>query len=68
MILNDKNNASRIIPLHKGNGLTKIQSIQGYDENMHKWISGDHIFEFLSEKNADLVKKYILKKLMLVHQ
>ena len=61
LILVDKNNKSRDIPLHKGYGLNKIKNVKGYDEKIHRWISGDEIYNLLFEKNAKNVKNKILE-------
>jgi hypothetical protein len=62
-IINDIKNESRNIPLHKGVGCSKIQKIKGYDENKHRWISDDKIFELLFNDMGIFVKNYILKLL-----
>jgi hypothetical protein len=60
LILIDKNNKSRNIPLHKGYGLNKIKNIKGYNEKVHRWISGDEIYNLLFDKNGKIVKNKIL--------
>jgi hypothetical protein len=61
LILVDKNNKSRNIPLHKGYGLNKIKNVKGYNEEIHRWISGDEIYNLLFDKNGKKVKNKILK-------
>lgn len=47
LVLTDKNFNSKSIPLHNGFGLKEIQKIEGYNENKHRWISGDEIYKYL---------------------
>ena len=47
LILIDKNNDDKNIPLHEGFGLKKIKDIEGCDEKKHRWISGNNIYDYL---------------------
>tara|TARA_Y100000992_G_C21147129_1_gene434354 strand:+ start:113 stop:778 length:666 start_codon:yes stop_codon:yes gene_type:complete len=60
LILVDKNNESRNIPLHKGVALSKIKNIDGYNELNHRWLSGDYIFKHLFYNNWKQVKNFIV--------
>lgn len=64
LILNDKNNENNNKPLHLGTGLKKIQDFEGYNEDKHRWISGDVIYDTLFNNNGMLVKQYILELLI----
>jgi hypothetical protein len=63
LILVDKNNKSRKIPLHEGQSLKKIKDIEGYDENRHLWISQNEVFNHLFHSNSYVIEKYIQKLL-----
>jgi hypothetical protein len=63
VVLTDKNNQNRKIPLHKGFGLSKLQKISGYDPTKHLWISGDYTYKFLFPGIGIEVKSYFLKLL-----
>lgn len=60
LIFNDQKSKSRCIPLHEGNGLSKIQNIDGYDPKKHKWISGDNIYKLFFPDFPFCVKNIIL--------
>jgi len=60
LILVDKNNKSRKIPLHEGQALKKIKEIEGYDKNRHLWISQFEIFKHLFHSNSNEIEKYII--------
>jgi hypothetical protein len=62
LVLNDddKNSSGRIIKLHKGYGLSKLENIHGYDENRMLWVSGDEIYKLLFPKFHIEVKNIIL--------
>lgn len=62
-ILTDKNNIDRDIPLHQGQGLSKIKDIKGYDEEIHRWVSGMNIYNYLFKKNGRKIKTFILELL-----
>jgi hypothetical protein len=60
----DDPHRSRNIPLHWGQGLKKIQTVTGYDEKKHRWISGLEAFKYLfpkfdPEKIRELITKCI---------
>jgi hypothetical protein len=59
LILVDKGEVSTTKPLHKGQALTRIQHVEGYDETKHLWVSGDEVFNHLFGKNSDRVKEYV---------
>ena len=63
LVINDRNNESRDIPLHKGNACAKIKNIDGYNETEHRWISGDNIYKLLFDDIGIIVQKRILKLL-----
>lgn len=63
LILVDKNNNSRNIPIDKGYGLSKIKNLRGYNKDKHRWISGDEIFKYLFDENAIEIKEKILNLL-----
>ena len=63
LVINDRNNESRDIPLHKGNACAKIKNIDGYNETEHRWISGDNIYKLLFDDIGIIVQKHILKLL-----
>ncbi len=50
MILIDNKFISRNIPLHSGNGLKELKNIEGYDEKIHRWISGDDVYKYLFDQ------------------
>ena len=60
LILTDRNNISRDIPLHKGCSLKKITTVDGYDPEKHRWISGDNVYIHLFGSNANKIKKFII--------
>ena len=60
LICNDKNNLSRKIPLHKGQSLSRINTVEGYDPTKHLWFSGDKVYEHLFKSSGLDVKNYIL--------
>lgn len=60
----DDPHRSQNIPLHEGSGLTKINTLTGYDANKHRWISGLEAFKYLfpshsPEKIRDLITRCI---------
>lgn len=63
VILTDKNNSSRNIPLHLGNCLSKLSGISGYNPVKHRWISGDEAYKHFFGTKAKKIKKYILSLL-----
>jgi hypothetical protein len=63
LVLTDKCDNDRNIPLHSGGGLTNIKDVDGYDANNHRWISGSNIYELIFGENGTKIKKYILGKL-----
>ena len=58
LILVDKDKP-RKMPLHKGQALSKIKEIQGYDENRHLWVSSNEIFKHLFKSNSNKIENYI---------
>lgn len=63
LILVDKKGKDRNIPLHIGNGMTKISKIRGYSPDVHRWVSGDYIYKLLFDKQWLFVKRRILELL-----
>jgi hypothetical protein len=59
LVLVDKNNNSRNIPLHEGNALKKIRDIPGYNEYRHRWISDKEVFNHIFGFNSDKVYDFI---------
>src|SRR3989344_7121670 len=62
-ILIDHKYKNRYIPLHNGFGLKKIKELNGYDEKIHRWISGNNIYEYLFNEDWKIIKQYILELL-----
>ena len=57
-VLVDKDK-SRKMPLHKGQALSKIKEIEGYDEKRHLWVSDHEIFKHLFHSNSEKIENYI---------
>lgn len=60
VILVDKDNNSRNIPLHLFYGLSKIKKIKGYHEDKHRMISGKYAYKYFFGKDYKEIKSYIL--------
>lgn len=60
IILIDKNNENRDIPLHEGFGLKKILNVEGYDETKHRWVSGDEAYKHFFLEEGKKIKTCIL--------
>lgn len=58
LVLVDKDKP-RIIPLHKGQALSQIKKIEGYDESRHLWVSSSEIFKHLFHSNSNIIENYI---------
>ena len=63
----DDPHRSQDIPLHEGSGLTKIQNINGYDPNKHRWRSGLEAIKYIfpnhkPEKIRDLITSCITRE------
>ena len=63
----DDPHRSQNIPLHEGSGLSKIDTITGYDPTKHRWISGLEAFKYIfpnhkPEKIRDLITSCISKE------
>ena len=63
LILSDYDFKNRDIPLHEGFGLKDIKNIKYYNPKLHRWLSGDKIYQYLFENNWKLVKEKILQLL-----
>jgi len=63
LVLIDKKNVSRNIPLHYGTALKGIKNVKDYDEDAHRWISGDKVYKLLFNDNWKLIKNHILELL-----
>ena len=62
-VLVDKDDMNRIMALHKGQALSKIKDIEGYDENKHLWVSGDEVFRYLFHSDYLDIQRYIISLL-----
>jgi hypothetical protein len=61
LVLTDKNNDSRNIPLHEGQSLSSIRQVNGYNQDHHRWVSGNEIFKHLfGELYAPILQEHIL--------
>lgn len=59
LVLIDKNNSSRDIPLHEGNALRRIRDIPEYNESRHRWISDKEVFNHIFGYNSDKIHDFI---------
>jgi hypothetical protein len=53
-------------PLHLSNSLSKLQYLPEYNENIHRYISSDYLYEYLWPIEWQEVKKTILNELYLL--
>lgn len=51
LVLTDKDRISRNIPLHQAPGLNSLRDIEGYDESLHRWVSGDEVWTNTSSRS-----------------
>ena len=51
------------IPLHNGHNLKQIEKFEGYNKDLHRWISGNEVYKLLWPNEWKLVKKKILEEL-----
>jgi hypothetical protein len=65
LILSDRNNTSRNIPLHRGNGLSGLLTHPGYDETHCRWLSGDCVYDHLFPTYGSTIKTFVLDLLAL---
>jgi hypothetical protein len=56
----------RNIPLHLSNSLSQLQYLPEYNENIHRYISSDYLYEYLWPIEWMEVKKTILDELHLI--
>jgi hypothetical protein len=63
LVVTDICEEGRNIPLHKGNGMSKISKVIGYDENKHRWLSGYKAFHCIFGNNGNYVFNCVLETL-----
>ena len=68
LILVDNKNESRNIPLHNGCGLKKLLNIDNYNEDNHRWISGDELYKLLFPNTYKEIKQFILDMLRIIKE
>ena len=60
LVLTDKDNQDRNVPLHLGYGMEEVENFLGYDKEKSRWISGNKVWEYLFGANANGKKAKVL--------
>lgn len=60
LIVIDKNNMNRIMPLHQYTALRRLVDVPEYDQNKHIWISGEEVYNTVFTKKYGLFAKAVV--------
>lgn len=63
LCLVDKHNGNNNLPLHKFNSLKKIENVDKYESENHRYLSGVKVWDYLFPYQGEQIKSLILKNL-----